>query len=93
MNAIPRFWNYGEYASSNYGAHTLAFQDAKGNKFFFSYKTIVAFQKAGELMCCCKNVWSTTTGKHLNWLEPDHSNRLTYSDFANKFEKCFGTKL
>jgi hypothetical protein len=37
-------------------------------KLWFSYDTIVAFQSGGTRVVC-ENVWSTTTGKHLNWID------------------------
>lgn len=48
MMNVVRFWNYGDYSSSNYGAHALAFADTKGNTFWFSYDTVIAFNAGGE---------------------------------------------
>lgn len=65
---IPSFRSYGNYASSNYGAHTLAF-DVNGVTYFFSYKTLVAFQAGFRPPVVRKNEWGPTTGKHLNWID------------------------
>ena len=62
-----RYWNYGEYSSSNYGAHTLAFED-KNNTYYFSYDTLVAVRTSKGLFVR-ENIWGTTTGKHLNWID------------------------
>lgn len=36
--------------------------------FYFSYQTIVAVAYMG-MRYVCKNQWSVTTGKHLNWID------------------------
>ena len=73
------FESYGEYASDNYGAHSLCF--TIGDKdFYFSYKTLVAVRGNGRLVCI-ENLWGPTTGKHLNRIQPDHSKRLHADDF------------
>lgn len=64
----PSFYNYGNYSSDNYGVHTLCFTDTKGNRFWYSYDTLVAFCVKGEFHIR-KNMWGTTTGKHLNWID------------------------
>ena len=60
-----RFWNYGVYSSDNYGVHSLAFEDANGNCYWFSYDTLVAFQKCGYKRYVHTNDWGTTTGNIL----------------------------
>lgn len=64
----PSFYNYGNYSSDNYGVHTLCFTDTSGNRFWYSYDTLVAFRIKGEFHIR-KNVWGPTTGKHLNWID------------------------
>lgn len=74
-------WNYGKYRSSNYGSHTQAV--SVGNlDLYFSYKTVVAFRCAKFGFVCSENVWSRTTGKHLNWIEPHKPNRVSYDTFT-----------
>lgn len=88
----PTFWRYyGQYASSNYGVHCLAFRDAEGNEYFYSYQTLVAFYVArtGKRFCI-KNYWSTTTGKHLNAIEPDHNMRVDKDTFEQLLRAAFG---
>ena len=69
MNAnLPRYSNYGQYASSNYGAHTLRFDLGKVT-VWFSYSTVVAFRVDGHDRVVHQNDWSTTTGKHLKWID------------------------
>jgi hypothetical protein len=53
---------------------------------YFSYRTCIAFMHNGELTIS-KNVWSVTTGKHLNWISEDKSIRLPYGEFTQKLDK------
>lgn len=80
------YWNnYGEYSSDNYGAHSLCFEDHVG-KYWFSYNTMVAFRIGGEFHIL-KNYWSTTTGKHLNWIHPDKSIREDQETFDANYNR------
>ena len=87
------FWNYGNYSSNNYGAHTLAFKDIHGNNFFFSYKTLVAFTHNHNFYVS-ENCWGPTTGKHLNWIDNGNKkSRLRRGEFIETYEKCFQKKI
>lgn len=77
---LPEIRNYGQYSSDNYGAHTLLV-DLGEIKFYYSYETIVAYCDAQDGRVCCENNWGVTTGKHLNWIEPDKKSRVKYSKF------------
>ena len=76
---IPRIWNYSGRNTESYAV------DTGKNTFYFSYQTCVAFMHKGELYIC-ENVWGTTTGKHLNEINPNHDIRLPYSEFMEKLE-------
>ena len=80
MEKLIKKWNYGNYSSSNYGSHTQAIQVGRLS-LFFSYDTVVAFRSSGHMMVVCENVWSSTTGKHLNWLEQDKKARVSSEKF------------
>lgn len=67
--SLPTVSNYGEYASSNYGAHTLCFTDERGYDFYFSYQTCIAFRTPKTGLVVRENSWGPTTGKHLNWID------------------------
>ena len=75
-----RKWNYGNYSSDNYGIHTQAFRDNYGNDYYFSYNTLVAVETNEGEEIIHENIWGTTTGKHLKWINPDHSIRLSKED-------------
>ena len=76
---MPTIKSYGDYSSDNYGAHTL--QVTIGTlTLFFSYKTVVAFENRGGLVCS-ENCWAQTTGKHLNWIEPNKRARVKRPEF------------
>ena len=87
-----QFGNYGNYSNDNYGSHCLWFKDIKGNTFYFSYKTLVAFKH--DYKTYIQNQWSTTTGKHLNWIDNGNKKeRLTPEQFEAKYKDCFGEDL
>lgn len=82
-----RKWNYGNYSSDNYGSHTQAFSDSEGHSYYFSYNTLIAVvTRTGEEFIR-ENVWGQTTGKHLNWINPDHSIRLSGDEFETAVTK------
>ena len=87
------FTNYGNYSSSNYGCHSLCFTDAAGNDFYYSYKTLVAFRKYPGALVVHENFWSSTTGKHLNWIDGGtkeaKKNRLSGADFTSAYNQAF----
>lgn len=83
-----KFFNYGNYSSENYGVHTLAFIDSKGNTFYFSYETLVAFETKYDELFVRENVWGPTTGKHLNWIDGGNKKaRLSKEDFEKKYNE------
>lgn len=81
-----KFWNYGQYTSDNYGAHSLAFEDTNGNIYYFSYETMIAFNINGEFHII-KNYWGTTTGKHLNWINDNKKIREDEETFLANYER------
>ena len=85
---MPNFFNYGNYSSENYGVHTLCFEDG-ANRFWFSYDTLVAFLINGEFHII-KNYWGNTTGKHLNWIDPDKSIREDQKTFEANYNRLKG---
>lgn len=74
--------NYGNYSSDNYSGHCqwLRIGDLE---LYFSYNTVIAFIFKGELVIR-KNDWSTTTGKHLNWIDDDKKKRIDGCKFVEK---------
>jgi len=51
----------------------------------FSYSTIVGISDGGRWHVC-ENVWSVTTGKHLNWLNENKSERMDRDEFLELVE-------
>lgn len=80
-----RCYNYGEYSSDNYGAHSLCFKTPTG-QYWFSYNTLVAFIINGEFHII-KNYWGPTTGKHLNWIDNDKSIREDQETFEENLDR------
>lgn len=57
-----------------------------GVDLYFSYQTVVAFRKAGVLTVS-ENVWSRTTGKHLNAIDGGaKASRVPHDEFVRRLE-------
>ena len=58
---------------------------------WFSYNTVIAFKsplyRDNELFIR-ENVWSKTTGKHLNAINPDKSIRVSQEVFERNLKNC-----
>lgn len=82
MNQLPTIRSYGEYHGQNYGLNCLMVSFATGLILYYSYETIVAFSTSKLGLLVRVNDWSTTTGKHLNWIDGgDRKNRLQSGQF------------
>jgi hypothetical protein len=90
---LPSWATYGNYSSDNYGAHALRFT-VGNDRFWFSYKTLVAFQCGFDSIVVRQNDWSTTTGKHLNAIDDGNKKaRLPAAEFEVAFLRAFGQPL
>lgn len=83
---LPKYRNYGNYSSNNYGVNTLVFEDPNGNLYWFSYQTLVAFTINDEFHII-KNYWGTTTGKHLNWIDSNKNIREDEETFNKNYKR------
>lgn len=84
-------WNYGNYSSENYGANSIAIRMGE-RTVYYSYDTVVSFRgynsKGEYYNCTCQNVWGSTTGKHLNWIDGGNKkSRLTPEEFNAKLQE------
>lgn len=77
----PSWSSYGNYSSDNYSAYTLRF-DFGGYTLWYSYKTLVAFRAPNHPLVVSENVWTPTTGKHLNMIDGgEKKNRVDHQTF------------
>lgn len=84
---MPKIESYGQYASSNYGAHTLRVSIGDVT-LYFSYKTLIAFCAPGVGRVVSKNIWGPTTGKHLKWIDGgSKSDRVDRDTFEEKWKE------
>lgn len=81
---LPSFETYGNYSSENYGAHCLRFCIGSLS-VWYSYKTPIAFYHPSVGKVIRQNDWSTTTGKHLNAIDPDKKKRIPGEQFEAQF--------
>jgi hypothetical protein len=72
-----------DYSSKNYGANALCVSIGIID-LYFSYQTVVAFRSPEDGLVVSENVWTVTTGKHLNSIQPDKSCRIDYGEFSIK---------
>lgn len=54
-----------------------------------SYDTLIAYQYGGAPIVIRRNDWGSTTGKHLNEIDPDHSKRIDGREFEKQFDALF----
>ena len=87
MTNLPSFKSYGNYSSSNYGAHCLVF-NIGGLSVYFSYDTPVAFERPATGLVIRQNDWGPTTGRHLNWISPDKDRRIPGEQFEKQLAEC-----
>ena len=71
------------YTGRNTPAHRVEINNLT---LWFSYRTPVAFSYMGEF-CIRENVWSTTTGRHLNEIDDDHSIRISGEEFNKRLNQ------
>lgn len=59
-----------------------------GGVFWYSYETLIAYKlykplyEGPDELHVHENVWGPTTGKHLNWINDDHSIREDEDTFS-----------
>lgn len=60
----------------------------------FSYETLIGYTKAeGHGWVLRENDWGPTTGKHLNWLDNDKTNRFKSAVFEEKVQEDLYRRL
>lgn len=86
MATLPKIWCYGNY-SCGYGINCLAV--AVGSMvIYYSYSTIIAYQEPTDGCVVSENVWSVTTGKHLNWIEDNKKARVKHDKFEEMLKSA-----
>lgn len=70
-----KLFNMSENTTRNF--HMVTINDLD---LYFSYETVVAFQRRYKPLIVSENVWTRTTGKHLNWIS-HKDNRIPHEDF------------
>lgn len=56
---------------------------------WFSYETPIAFENSHALVVR-ENDWGPTTGKHLNYIDPDNSKRVSREQFEEQLSLALG---
>jgi len=76
----------GKVFVDQFGATNNAVEVGIGDlSLFFSYKTLIAYQDFHDGLVVSENHWSTTTGKHLNYIDGGNKfGRLKQDEFEKK---------
>ena len=53
----------------------------------FSYNTVIAFNSPFSGFVISQNIWSVTTGRHLNEISPDKNIRIPNEEFNQKLSE------
>lgn len=85
----PRIANYMDYSSNNYGSSRMV--SIGDLDLYFSYETVIAFRSPKTGLVIRKNDWSTTTGKHLNAINPNKKERIDGAEFTAQLEKLLSS--
>lgn len=92
--STPEIKNYTGTVSEGSKMKALSFTDTDGNVFYFSYKTLIGFySNATNTYYARENIWGSTTGRHLNCIEPDKSKRLSKDEFYKMLELELGGRF
>ena len=88
MEYIGTYGNYSYNTSESYKkAHASKWRDDLGIVYYKSYSTIISFKAPGHHQVVMQNYWSTTTGKHLNWIDGgDKKERYSSDEFDKALE-------
>jgi hypothetical protein len=85
---LPSQRHYANNKNNN-SCVTIYDQDGYASTYYFSYNMLVAFFHVKSGMVCSQNYWGTTTGKHLNCIEPDHKKRVNEKLFREIYDTVF----
>jgi len=82
----PRISYYGQTATPRTNARL---EDYGSIKFFYSYDTVIAYEDNTDGLVVTINEWTTTTGKHLNYIDPNHDTRKDPDTFKAMLEAAY----
>ena len=89
MEYVGTYGRYSHNTSESYKkSRASKWKDDKGIYYYKSYNTIIAFEVDG-MITARQNDWSTTTGKHLNWIS-SKKYRLPSDKFEAELKKVQG---
>ena len=89
MEYVGTYGRYSYNTSESYKkSRASKWKDDKGIYYYKSYNTIIAFEVDG-MITARQNDWSTTTGKHLNWIS-SKKYRLPSDKFEAELKKVQG---
>ena len=87
LKILPMISSYMDYSGGNYGVHCLKVM-MTSIVLYYSYDTIVAYFDEKDGLVVRVNSWSTTTGKHLNAINPDKKTRKSSEVFEKMLSEA-----
>lgn len=87
MKKIKEIIAIGNYGETKTSRPNTVYVKINNLKIYFSYEDIIAFSSNG-ILYVSENIWSKTTGKHINYIEPRRKNRLPYDIFKEKLREA-----
>ena len=73
-----------EHYTTNDSPNAMAVDICGYLKIWYSYETPVAFWTYDTGLVVCHNIWTRTTGKHINAISPDKERRVIHTDFLKQ---------
>ena len=93
MEYVGTYGRYSYNTSESYKkSRASKWKDDKGIYYYKSYNTIIAFEVDG-MITARQNVWGSTTGKHLNWIDGGDKNSRYDTEGFNKCLEIVKQKL
>ena len=62
-------------------------------KLYFSYQTVIAFEVVDNGIIISENVFSQTTGAHINAIEPDKTKHINRKEFESMLDAFMHNRI
>jgi len=85
---MVRLRNMNENGAKNYNMVEIG-----DLELYFSYETCVGFRTSKTGLVVSENIWGSTTGKHLNWLDGGRKDcRISNSEFKKQLKELLESR-
>ena len=85
---MVRLRNMNENGAKNYNMVEIGYLE-----IYFSYETCVGFRTSKTGLVVSENIWGSTTGKHLNWLDGGRKeSRVPIDEFEKQLKELLESR-